>query len=53
MKRHRHIPEQAVRRVQQGERMLNDGKDLPEVLRHLAVTESTKSWSEVQSWGET
>ncbi len=33
MKRHRHTPEQAVRKLREGERMLNEGKDLTEVLR--------------------
>lgn len=41
MKRRRHTPEQAVRKVREGERMLNAGTDLVEVLRHLEVTEST------------
>ena len=41
MKRRRHTPEQAVRKVREGERMLNAGTDLAEVLRHLEVTEST------------
>ena len=41
MKRHRHTPEQAVRKVREGERLLNEGRDLAEVLRHLEVTEST------------
>lgn len=41
MKRRRHSPEQAVRKVREGERMLNEGADLAEVLRHLEVTEST------------
>ena len=35
MKRHRHTPEQAVRKVREGERLLNDGKDLAEILRVL------------------
>jgi hypothetical protein len=33
VKRHRHTPEQAVRKVREGERLLNDGKDLAEILR--------------------
>ena len=33
MKRRRHTPEQAVRKVREGERMLNAGSDLTEVLR--------------------
>jgi putative transposase len=41
MKRHRHTPEQAVRKVREGERLLNEGKDLAEVLRHLEIVEST------------
>jgi putative transposase len=41
MKRHRHTPEQVVRKVREGERLLNAGKDLAEVLRHLGVAEST------------
>lgn len=41
MKRHRHSPEQAVRKLREGERLLNEGKDLTEVLRHLEITEST------------
>src|SRR5207302_8356603 len=43
MKRHRHTPEQVVRKLREGERMLIDGKDLVEVLRHLEVSES--SWN--------
>ncbi len=46
MKRHRHISEQVVRRLREGERLLNDGKDLTEVLRHLEVSEAT--WNR---WG--
>jgi putative transposase len=41
MKRHRHTPEQAVRKVREGERLLNEGRDLAEVLRHLEIAEST------------
>ena len=41
MKRKRHTPEQAVRKVREGERMLAGGSDLAEVLRHLEITEST------------
>ncbi|RMH80600.1 MAG: hypothetical protein D6683_05195 [Actinomyces sp.] len=41
MKRRRHTPEQAVRKVREGERMLNAGSDLAEVLRALEITEST------------
>ena len=41
MKRHRHTPEQAVRKVREGERLLNDGKDLAEILRMLEISEAT------------
>ena len=40
MKRHRHTPEQAVRKVGEGERLLNDGKDLAEILRTLEISEA-------------
>jgi hypothetical protein len=43
MKRKRHTPEQIVRKLREGDRMLNEGKDLVEVLRHLEVSES--SWN--------
>jgi putative transposase len=43
MKRKRHTPEQIVRKLREGERMLNEGHDLVEVLRHLEVSES--SWN--------
>ena len=41
MKRHQHTPEQAVRKVREGERLLNDGKDLAEVLGTLQISEAT------------
>lgn len=41
MKRHRHNPEQAVRKLREGERLLNESKDLTEVLRHLEISEAT------------
>ena len=41
MKRHRHTPEQAVRKLREGDRMLAEGKDLTEVLRRLEIAEST------------
>jgi putative transposase len=43
MKRHRHTPEQIVRKLREGDCLLNEGKDLTEVLRHLEVSES--SWN--------
>ena len=47
MKRHRHTPEQIVRKLRDGDRMLNEGKDMAEVLRHLEIAEST--WSRWRS----
>jgi putative transposase len=41
MKRHRHTPEQALRKVREGERLLNAGADLTDVLRQLEVSEAT------------
>jgi len=41
VKRQRHTPEQVVRNIREGERMLNAGKDLAEVLRHLSIAEYT------------
>jgi putative transposase len=41
VKRHRHTPEQAVRKVREGERLLNDGADLAQVLRMLEISEAT------------
>jgi putative transposase len=41
MKRHRHSPEQALRKVREGERLLNEGADLTEVLRTLEISEAT------------
>ncbi len=41
MKRHRHSPKQVVRKLREGERLLNEGKDLTEVLRHLEISEAT------------
>ena len=41
MKRHRHTPEQIVHKLREGERLLNEGKDITEVVRHLGIAEST------------
>lgn len=37
IKRHRHTPEQIVRKLRGGERLLNEGKDITEVVRHLEI----------------
>lgn len=41
MKRHRHAPEQVVRKLREGERILNEGKDLTDVLLTLEISEAT------------
>jgi putative transposase len=40
VKRCRHTPVRAVRKICEGERVLNEGQELVEVLRHLEVTEA-------------
>ena len=41
MKQTHHIPEQVIRKIAEGDKLLNEGKDLPEVCRHLEIAEST------------
>jgi hypothetical protein len=41
MKQRRHTPEQVIRKLAEGERLLGQGKELAEVVRHLEVTEAT------------
>lgn len=41
MKRHRHTPEQVVRKLREGERLLTEGKDLTDGLWRLEVSEAT------------
>ena len=41
MKRRRHTPEQVIRKLQEGEKLLAQGKDIAEVVRYLEITEST------------
>ncbi len=38
MKRTRHTPEQVIRKLREGERMLAEGKELPEVCRALEIS---------------
>ena len=37
MNRHRHTPEQSVRKLREGERLLSESKDLTEVFRSCAT----------------
>jgi putative transposase len=41
MKRRRHTPEQIVRLLAEGEKLLAEGQTVDEVARHLEITEST------------
>ena len=41
MKNRRHTPEQVIRKLAEGEKLLGEGKPLDEVVRHLEITEST------------
>jgi transposase-like protein len=41
MARRRHTPEQIVRKIREGERLLGEGKDVGEVCRHLEISEPT------------
>jgi len=41
MKRRRHSPEQIIRKLAEGDKLLAEGKSTEEVARHLEVTEST------------
>ena len=41
MKRRRHTPEQVIRKLAEGEKLLGEGQSVEEVSRHLEITEST------------
>ena len=41
MKRRRHTPEQVIRKLREADRLLGEGKTVPEVARHLEVSENT------------
>lgn len=41
MKQRHHTPEQVIRKLAEGDKLLNQGKDLAEVCRHLEIAEST------------
>jgi putative transposase len=40
-RRRRHTPEQIIRKLREGEKQLEQGVGLPEVLKHLEITEAT------------
>jgi putative transposase len=41
MKQKRHSPEQVIRKLAEGEKLLNHGADIAEVCRQFEITEST------------
>lgn len=41
MKRRRHTPEQVIRKLREADRMLAEGKQVPEVAKALEVSEQT------------
>ena len=41
MKRRHHTPEQVIRKLAQGEKLLNEGNEIAEVCRQLEITHST------------
>ena len=41
MKRRRHTPEQVIRKLREAERMLGEGKTIPEAAKELGITEQT------------
>jgi putative transposase len=41
MSRRRHTPEQIVRKLREADRLLGEGMELPEVWKHLEVSEAT------------
>jgi transposase len=41
MKRRRHTPEQIIRKLREADRLLAEGGEVPEVVKHLEVSEAT------------
>ncbi len=41
MKRRRHTPEQVIRKLREAERMLSEGKTIPEAAKALEISEQT------------
>ncbi len=41
MKQRRHTPEQVIRKLAEGEKLLAEGKTIDEVSRHLEISEQT------------
>lgn len=41
MKNRRHTPEQIIRKLAEGDKLLNEGQTVEEVARHLEITDAT------------
>ena len=41
MKRRKHTPDQVVRKLREADRLLAEGKEVPEVAKHLEISEQT------------
>ncbi len=41
MKRRKHTPDQVVRKLREADRLLGGGKEVPEVAKHLEISEQT------------
>ena len=41
MKRQRHTPEQLIRKLREAERLLGEGKTIPEAAKELGISENT------------
>jgi putative transposase len=41
MKRRRHTPEQIIRKLREADRLLAEGQEVPEIAKHLEVSEAT------------
>lgn len=41
MKRRRHTPEQVIRKLREADRMLGEGRTIPEVAKQLEISENT------------
>ena len=41
MKRRRHTPEQIIRKLREAERLLGEGKKIPEAAKELGISENT------------
>ena len=41
MKRRRHTPEQIIRKLREAERLIGEGKTIPEAAKELGISENT------------